>query len=509
MRQGTDPSLKVALPPARPSLLLNAALALILACLMLLLAQAGFTAEDDAQYLLAADGWLKGAFLGVNHWQLRHPHVLAIAGSFALFGRNELAMMLPTMASYLGIVIITTWLVRRVVSARAAMFAGLIFAATPVFAFYARIPYPDVSELFYCVASFALLWKGLETGALRWFVLSGAAVAMAWLIRSSSVPFILIYGVLFLIGYRAPRMRYLAMAPGFLPLILAEWSYYYVRVGNPFYRFAVDMHSLEIPSPHMVGGVAQGLRPPFNLELMSRWVPNSIVDVHWLVNPYIDFLTNPSFGLLYWAGIAGGVALLRGKEAGRQKREFAWIVIGLAWLWIFVSIYVLNLRPQPRYFLPASWCMCILAGIGLDQAMMARRRLLAAGLLTATILSGIMLVTARRDPMGAERQLVAYVAHHDGRFHSDLAKARFPLEERGLGSRVAFVAHDGAPPNRPFLTSTDMLDYWEGRARYRVEALPVARSLVDKLWNGVAPAALLSRLRPERDLVVLHPLSEN
>jgi len=371
-----------------------------------MLAQAGYTGEDDAHYLFAADAWRSGQwFLGVNHWHLRHPHVLAIAASFTLFGRNEGAMILPAVVAFLGVITLTVWLVRRVADDWTAVFAGLLVAATPAFVLYAKIPYPDVDELFYGVLSFALLWKGLETSRYRWFVLSGLAMAIAWLIRPSCAPFILLYGLLFLIGYRVPRSRYLAMGIGFAPPILAEWLYYYLRAGDPFYRFAVDMHSLEIPTAHMIGGVAHGLRPPFNAELMAKWVPNSVVDVHWLVNPYIDFLTSPSFRLLYSAAIVAAFLLLRDRRLQPEIRQFAWIMIALALLWIFVTIYVLNLRPQPRYFLPATWCACILAAMGLRHVLREKGRLPAFALLAILIVSDAALVRARKDPMEAERQL--------------------------------------------------------------------------------------------------------
>lgn len=494
-------------PAAFPRPLLLCALpALMLGVLMLMLAQAGYTAEDDAAYLFAADQWLKGPFLGVNHWHLRHPHVLAIAGSMALFGRSEAAMMLPTIASYLGIIVITTWLVRRIIDDRAAIFAGLIFAATPVFTLYAKIPYPDVSETFYCLASLALLWKGLETQRWRWFILSGAAMAMAWLIRSSSIPFILFYGLLFLIGYRVPRSRYLAMALGFVPPVLAEWTYYLVEAGTPFYRFAVDMGSLEISTAHMTGGVANGLRPPFNVELMSRWKPNSIVDVHWAINPYIDFLTSPSFGFLYWAGIAGAALMLWRKDLARGQRQFVLLLLLLGALWIFTSIYVLNLRPQPRYFLPASWCMGVLAGMAISAMMRSGARWPLI-LLAILLLPGMILVTARRDPMGAERQLVTEVAQTDRPVVSDLKKARFLLEERGLQGRVRFIDGDTASPAQNILTSSDAVEDWQARGRYRVETIPAPSTLPDRIWTALAPQALLHKLRPERNLVLLHPLS--
>ncbi|MGC4253124.1 MAG: glycosyltransferase family 39 protein [Sphingobium sp.] len=487
---------------SRPPLLLVALPALLLALALLILAQAGYTSEDDVQYLFAADAWRSGQwFLGVNHWHLRHPHVLAIAASFTLFGRNEWAMMLPTIMAFLGVIMLTTWLVRRMADDRTAIFAGLLTAATPAFVLYAKIPYPDVGELFYCVLSFALMWKGLETARYRWFVLSGLAMALAWLIRPSCAPFIILYGLLFLIGYRVPRSRYLAMGLGFAPPILSEWLYYYIRAGDPFYRFAVDMHSLEIPSPHMIGGVAHGLRPPFNIELMAKWVPNSIVDMHWLVNPYIDFLTSPSFGLLYPAAIVSAFLLLRDRRLRPEARQCVRILIALALLWIFVTIYVLNLRPQPRYFLPATWCACILTALGLRHVLREKGRLPALTLLAVLLLSDAALVSARKDPMEAERQLAAFAASHHGPMATDLGKVRFLLEERDLAKRVTIMDKGHQPPAGVFLTSSDQVEIWSGRGVSGFRPVPMLPSWEDNIWTALVPQKIYAKLRPRRELM--------
>lgn len=490
----------------RWSLLLVAMPGLLLAVALLMLVQAGYTGEDDAHYLFAADGWLSGQwFLGVNHWHLRHPHVLAIAGSFALFGRHEWAMMLPTVVAFLGVILLTCWLIRRVADELTAIFAGLLVAATPVFVFYAKVPYPDINELFCCVLSFVLMWKGLETARYRWFILSGLVMGVAWLIRPSCAPLILLYGLLFLIGYRVPRPRYLSMGIGFAPLILAEWAYYFLRAGDPFYRFAVDMRSLEISTAHMVGGVAHGLRPPFNIALMAKWVPNSLVDVHWLVNPYIDFLTSPSYGFLYLAAIVAAVVLLRdGRSSRPDTRAFVRMMIALALLWIFVTIYVLNLRPQPRYFLPATWSACLLVAMGLRHMLQRKGWGWAALLLALLVIIDIALASARKYPMEAERELAVFVASHDGPLATDLLKARFFLEERGLVDRVTFIDEGRMPPAGVFLTASDHLESWSAKDISGFRPVPAPSSWSDSVWATIVPQKIYTKLRPRRDLMLVH-----
>ena len=79
---------------------------------LLSLAAAGYSDSDDHFYIEAADGWLAHMpFVGTTHWHLRHPFVLAIAASFAAFGRTELALMLPTLLAYVSILLLTIWMV--------------------------------------------------------------------------------------------------------------------------------------------------------------------------------------------------------------------------------------------------------------------------------------------------------------------------------------------------------------------------------------------------------------
>ena len=451
------------------------------------LAAAGYSDGDDHFYIEAADGWLAHVpFVGTTHWHLRHPFVLAIAASFAIFGRTELALMLPTLMAYAGILALTIRMVRLIADDTAAAWAALLVASVPVFVLYARIPYPDEIELVLVLLSLFLLWRGIERQCLGLMVLSGAVVGVCWLVRASCLPLIVLYGTLFLIGWRAPRSFYLWLIAGFVPLLLGEWAFFWATTGNAFYRFAIDASSLEIPSAHMIGGVAHGLRPPFNLALMAKWKPNGI-HVHWLVDPYLDLLTNGSYGPIFWTGIPAAIAMCARPQPS-PTRAFSRVVCAFAVLWIVLEIWVLNLRPQPRYFGPVTWTASVMTALWLRE-LIATRRGWVVGIAAAIVVADLLVIVARPDPVRAERVLAAYAERSPEPVWTNLSHGAFLLDERAVADRVHVAPPTQVPPGRPYVVT-------------RPDAVSLGIAGWQEVFCNRAPPPLL--LRP---LAVLNEIS--
>lgn len=90
------------------------ALALVAKCWV------GYLSSDDPAYADAAESWLSGfPFVSHTHWGMRHTVVLPIAASFALFGRNDFTLALPTLLYWAGIVLFSYAFLRRYLSRRA------------------------------------------------------------------------------------------------------------------------------------------------------------------------------------------------------------------------------------------------------------------------------------------------------------------------------------------------------------------------------------------------------
>ena len=64
---------------------------------MLTLAWVGYVGTDDQSYARGALGWLNGfPYVGDNHWKVRHPVVIPLAVSLAIFGYREISLGLPS-----------------------------------------------------------------------------------------------------------------------------------------------------------------------------------------------------------------------------------------------------------------------------------------------------------------------------------------------------------------------------------------------------------------------------
>jgi len=467
------------------------------AAALLCLAAAGYSGYDDRHDIEAADGWLAHIpFVGTTHWHMRHPLVLAIAASFAAFGRNETSLMLPTIAAYLGVVALTAALVRSVSDRFTAGLAALLAASVPLFVIYAKTPYPDDMELALALLSLLLFWHGAGRRSAPLLLLAGSAAGISWLLRATCAPLLIFYAGLFLLGWRVRRADCVWLLLGFVPFPLCEWAFLYAAVGDPFYRLAIDSRSLEIPSEQMTGWVAGGLHPPFNMALMAKWKAHGI-HAHWAVDPYIDFVTNPIYGPIFWTGALGAVAACRQPA---RAGVFARLVCVLAALWIFCVTWVLNLSPQPRYFGPAVWAAAVMTAFWLRPLFASKPRV-AAAVLAAILAVDVLAISLRQPPLRAERALADCAAGSAEPMWTNLSQGVFLLEEIGVAGRVHFSESASVPPGGLYVTTGDAARR-QGIAGWSEVPCGALRS---RHWPGLAAMApeLWARMIPSSGTGVL------
>lgn len=465
-----------------PAIALDAAcIAALLACAagVLALTTSGYADADDRYYLKAADAWYVHApALGTLHWDMRLPLVLTMAAAMALGGRTELATIIaPAVLCVLVLLLATYALVRPVAGRPAAMLAGLLAVSAPVVAIYGLDFGPDIVEAALGAASLALFvqgWHGpVRATSAAWLMAAGLALGVCWVDRATCAPLLGVYGLVFAhaVWRRRPgRWHMLALFAAAAVPPLAEAAYYAVMTGTPFYRLAIDAQSLEVPSNHMIGQVAGGLRPPFNAALMARWRPNSFVDVHWAVNPFIDLLTNPQHGWLILPGTVAGAVLWRRTEPGSPLGWLVRILCLWAVLILFIVLAVLNLRPQPRYFLTLTWIAAALTALWLAPLV---RRPLPAIAMAALLALNLAAARARPDPIAADRLFVQHMREQGGTVWStDAHRGTLMLLDAGLASRLQPLP---APPGAPiFLTASEAAQppYDAASALWREEPAP-------------------------------------
>ncbi|SFF36397.1 ArnT family glycosyltransferase [Curtobacterium sp. YR515] len=103
--------------------------------------------------------------------------------SVRLFGLNSWAILVPEALMGVGTVALLYVIVRRRFSAGAALVAGAALATTPVAALMFRFNNPDALLTLLMVLSLWLVLRGVESGRLRWVVLAGVAVGIAFLTK--------------------------------------------------------------------------------------------------------------------------------------------------------------------------------------------------------------------------------------------------------------------------------------------------------------------------------------
>lgn len=194
----------------------------------------GYLSSDDAAYAEAAYSWLSGfPFVSYTHWGMRHTVVLPVAASFALFGRNDLTLALPTLLYWAGIVLFSYVFLRKFLSSRALLFGLPVLVTAPLFVIQASSASADIAETFFIGLALWLVVtsdpKAPRWGRLFW---CGIVVGLAFLSRDTALSLILFLSVCAAFGWFLPRRQYVAMGAGAALVFLAETVYFAVTTGR-------------------------------------------------------------------------------------------------------------------------------------------------------------------------------------------------------------------------------------------------------------------------------------
>ena len=463
----------------------------------------GYQGMDDFHYVNAADHWLdSGPFIGENHWHNRLPLVLSIALSFQIFGKSELSLVLPNILIFY-IFVVFYWLnVRSLFGRAVSNIASLLLITTPLFSTYLTIGYPVIIETCFVVAAFMLFLRiafeeiGVHEIALP--VLAGALLGIAFLNRQTAAAGVIALVPLFFMSLHHWR-RWVLSGVSFTSLVTLEHLWYWLVTGNFFNRFFVDTAGHKTPSFHLKGGTFEG-SPLFNVDLMSRWYPSGTFDVHWLVNPYLDFFTTASYGFLFWLAVPGIVLTTKFTlyKSVVQKKMLIGLIMLIA-VWFLVTVYVLSLRPQARYFGPMIAVLPIFAAIGLDYMLTGRARRLAMTIFVIVILTNLVLGFSRARPLELEREAAKLVLSVQETVYMpqtlyDTSQFFLNMSTSNVNAAIA-----PAPPGALELVVAEELDSEsEGSDAKRVNAL-IDYSAVTKL----IPLHLMNHLFPSHPVLRL------
>ncbi len=166
------------------------------------------------------------------NWELRtaKPVFLywLLLFSYDTFGVDEFAARLPSALAYLGSVLLTYALGRRMFDPATGLLAGLIAASTLELAKLGHACTPDSTLVFFLLLYFWAFWRGHDGGRRSWYLPCGAASAFAMLTKGpvGLVLPIAIVGIYFLWHREGRRLLDRRMIGGILVWIFVAVPWY-------------------------------------------------------------------------------------------------------------------------------------------------------------------------------------------------------------------------------------------------------------------------------------------
>ncbi|RDE07303.1 glycosyltransferase family 39 protein [Sphingomonas aracearum] len=423
--------------------------------------------SDEQRYLESALRWItNGPHPGRTHWSLRHPLVLSLVASFRQFDVSMWALQLvPRLYGDL-LVSFSTVMMARAAGLRAAGTWLLLALFTPALHQSATNLGPEIVELAFAAISGWLFWeaRGGGRGAGLAMAGSGLFIALAIMTRETAACLLPIYAVAWWRGRMGWPLAF-AFVAGFLPPLLIDNGWLWLRSGDPLYRLHVDSAHTGIYSAHLTGGVYHG-RVFLNPDLASRWTQAGPIKLFWLTDPIMNFFAAPEFALLFFAW-----ALLffsrhtRPARGSATARLMPWLLAVTIACYLIVT-WVLTLRPQPRYYLVALYAASIAVALLLNgpAATRAAQRMRQIALALVLVCGGLTILLSPDRQRDARLILPWLKAHPDARLHIDPAnrdRIAFPAILAGVNNRITKApARIGQVQVRAFTPKTEQPGRW-------------------------------------------------
>lgn len=391
----------------------------------------GYLGTDDGVYILDARNRVLDPFLiGKWHGDVRLTMTWPMALGFATLGESELAAALPTLV-YTVLTGLTAYhyLVRHVGRATALVAVALL-ASSPLLAINATSLRIDAVETFYVTASLVACLAALEQrGSIPMLFLSGVLAGLAFVTRPTTVALLFFYGMLFLLGYRIDRRRYLAITAGFLSVWLLESFYYLAGTGNFLYRLGLDFHHDQVVRG---GGLIDSM----------------------VIAPLKMVFGSHNLGFAYWCLPVAAWQLIQGNGAPKKVRDLAMFLTMFAVVWILTfAAFANKLVLDPRYLAPATVAALVVTALWIGFLIQRGRRRWAVTLTLAFLASHALAIHMENKEFAyAERWLVRLAQKMPEPIYTDpqtAERARFLLELEGLRGHVI---PEPAPPGALFLS---------------------------------------------------------
>lgn len=285
-----------------------------------------------------------------------------IIGAFKVFGINEFAARFWSAALATGMVMCAYWTTRSIISKRAGVIAGVVFASAPLVVTFARMALIDMS--FTCLLGYALCATAMTlfTNSRRWWPWIYISLALAVLDKGP-----------------AGLALYLIGIAGFAVLYKSKFSEIMAVLGRLKLQFGIPIFTaIAVPWYIAVGLATNWLWPQvfFFFENVGRFAGHTNHR-----NPALGFyLPVLGYGFFPWilllptalfhavkdrfAARSAVVAENNSVDATENARSYNFLMA--SWTLGVLVLFSLSLTKLQTYILPAFPAMAILVGIAMD-----------------------------------------------------------------------------------------------------------------------------------------------
>ena len=442
--------------PAAPrafSFRMRLAALVVLGLLLAALFPAGYVGggADDGRYLEAVRCVVsQGYCIPANHWAARLPLVLPASAAVWLLGESRATLMLVPLLYAIGSLVLFALLVRRTAGERASLIGSLALLGTPIFV--ARWPRlnVDIPELFFLLGAVSLLVAAVRRDRARLAVLSGAAVGLAVLSRTTAIVVapILVAGLILFTPRPARWTLLLALGGTFV--LAAEAALHALTAGRPLLSWELAHAHTRIPTSALPRTVDLSRSPILNLDYIANWQRPAGIHVHWLVDGVLNLLADPVISLTLWASLllAAAAWMEARRKRARPGRLGLFLTAGAAAHFCALT-YILAVHPTARMFMPLACVGAFAIGSWGDS-----HRARAERALTGAILSTMIALTAIIGIRSAH--LSAYQAEAERWVRTNrepLAISRTGASAFALSPLLSRLPH-GAAAGRPMIGIT-------------------------------------------------------
>lgn len=399
---------------------------------------------DDWHYLAAAECWARhGACLPHDHWSARWP-LIAPLGAALWFGESRATLAAVPFAFAVAAILLLAHVAARLFGRATGLAAASLLALTPAFALSMARPNVDVVELAFLLAALAVWLAAPERRAGRAFAFAaGAALSLAVQTRETSLVYVALFGLWFLLSPAAARRITWWAAPGFLLPMAAQMLVHGAASGDPLLRFRLALGHGRIPSTELAPQVDTSRSPLLNPDFIAGWRPAAGIDLHWSVNPLVNLIAHPAIGLTLVTAVILIAAYPSRDVVEPQARRRALLLLGATALASLVLIYVLAIDPKPRMFMPLAAAAAATAAAFGVAAWQARRRLLAGIAALAVTANAFLILAAQPSMSRVEAAAARWIGEADAPLSSDETTRRL------LALVPAARALPDANPSRP------------------------------------------------------------